>query len=276
MHAQHCLVNGQATDLVSSRDRGLLYGDGLFETMAVIAGKIPLWKWHMGRLQRGCQRLNITCPQVDVLRAEVELLARGEQRAIIKLILTRGQGGRGYAPQTDDMSTRIVQRHAWPELPRAHWEVGVKVITCQLQLARQPLLAGIKHLNRLEQILARAEWHDPVIQEGLLRDSEGYIIEAISHNIFLLQGQTLITPDLSQCGVAGVMRDYLLSILQEQGYDVQVALVTRQELLAADALFLCNSIHGIWPICELDGKRFELNPLVCELRDTVAKSVPYP
>ena len=272
----HCLVNGQATDSISSNDRGLLYGDGLFETMAVINGKIPLWQLHANRLQQGCARLKLDCPHADVLQSEVEQLATDAERAVIKLILTRGVGGRGYAPQTTTNPTRILQRHPWPEAPRDYWETGVNVIFCEQHLARQPALAGIKHLNRLEQVLARAEWQDPSIQEGLLADSKGNIIEAVSHNVFLVNGETLTTPDLRYSGVAGVMREYLLQLLKDKGYSVEVAAVTRQALLDADAVFLCNSVHGIWPICELDGKHYPQNRLVCGLRDTVAQVIPYP
>lgn len=270
-----CLVNGQASDGVSCDDRGLSYGDGLFETMAVVAGKIPLWDWHMQRLQRGCERLKFACPDVEVLYAEVAQLLRGTQRAVIKLMLTRGRGGRGYASATSSVPTRIVQCHPWPELPRRYWESGVKVIFCEQRLARQPVLAGIKHLNRLEQVLARAEWEDTEIQEGLLADTEGAIIEAVSHNLFLVSGETLTTPALHFSGVAGVMREYLLSYLRDNGYTANVVPVTRQAVMAADAVFLCNSIHGIWPVCELDGKYYSRNPLVCDLRDTIAGMIPY-
>ena len=161
-------------------------------------------------------------------------------------------------------------------MSRDHWESGVKVIFCEQRLARQPTLAGIKHLNRLEQVLARREWQDPSIQAGLLADTTGDIIEAVSHNLFLVRGESLVTPDLQYCGVAGVMREYLLSLLKYEGVSVQVTTVSRQDILAADAIFLCNSIQGVWPVCELDGKSYRQNRLVCELRDTVAQIIPYP
>lgn len=269
------LVNGQATDLISSYDRGLLYGDGLFETMAVVAGKVPLWSYHVDRLQRGCDRIKLPCPSTGVLQHEVEQLACDSERAVIKLMLTRGSGGRGYLSPTHPIPTRIVQRHPWPELPRANWDSGVKVIFCEQRLARLPALAGIKHLNRLEQVLARAEWRDPAIQEGLLADTEGDIIEAVSHNIFIVKGKGLATPDLGYCGVAGVMREYIFRLLKDKGVPVKVATISRQDVLAADAIFLCNSVNGIWPVCELEGKHYQQNRLICELRDTVAQLIPY-
>ena len=276
MNAQLCLVNGEVQDHISSSDRGLLYGDGLFETMAVVDGKIPLWSLHLNRFQQSCQRLKLDCPPVSVLQTEIRQLSQDVERAIIKLILTRGVGGRGYAPLATTLPTRILQRHPWPESPRANWETGVKVIFCEQTLARQPALAGIKHLNRLEQVLARGEWQDPAVQEGLLADSEGNIIEAVSHNVFLINGESLSTPDLRYSGVAGVMREYILSIVQEKGRSVQVSSISKEDILRADAVFLCNSLHGIWPICELDGKHYPKNDLVCDLRDSIAQLIPFP
>jgi 4-amino-4-deoxychorismate lyase len=276
MQPQHCLVNGQSTDRLSNSDRGLLYGDGLFETMAVIDGTIPLWSRHLRRLQHGCQRLHLACPPVDILQSEIQQLSHAAPRAVLKLILTRGEGGRGYAPASGHSPTRIVQRHPWPDTPRANWEPGINVRYCATRLARQPALAGIKHLNRLEQVLARAEWQDPTIQEGLVRDNEGNIIEATSHNLFIVTGTTVSTPDLSQCGVAGVMREHILAMLQADACDVRVAKITDAEVRSADAVFLCNSIHGIWPICELEGKHYAPNRLVCDLRERVAHLIPYP
>ena len=254
----------------------MLYGDGLFETMAVVGGQVPLLSLHLERLQGGCRRLLLDCPDVELLQDEIRQLSGDAERAIIKLILTRGVGGRGYALPAASTPTRILQRHPWPETAREYWDPGVKDRFCEQRLARQPALAGIKHLNRLEQVLARAEWQDATIQEGLLADSEEYIIEAVSHNIFLVNGETLSTPDLRYSGVAGVMREYILSILRNKGCAVRITDITRQDVLSADAVFLCNSIHGVWPICELDSKPYRQNRLVCDLRDTVAQLISYP
>lgn len=270
------LINGQAADQVSSRDRGLFYGDGLFETMAVVDNRIPLWDYHLARLREGCERLKLPCPPQALLEEEIHQVVVRGQRAILKLILTAGQGGRGYARPDTTIATRILQRHAWPVMPRTNWDPGIRAMFCTQQLAHQPALAGIKHLNRLEQVLARTEWQVPDIQEGILADREGDIIEAVSHNLFIVRGDTVLTPDLSQCGVAGVMREYILSWLRTRDIDVMVTRLDRAAVLAADAVFLCNSIHGIWPICDLDGHSFTQNRLVCELRETVAQMIPYP
>jgi 4-amino-4-deoxychorismate lyase len=270
------LINGQPAEQISSHDRGLYYGDGLFETMAVVDGAIPLWQRHLARLQQGCDRLQLACPTQAVLETEIRQLVQDKHRAIVKLILTRGQGGRGYAQPETVVATRILQRHPWPAMPRRYWETGVNVIFCRQRLARQPALAGIKHLNRLEQVLARSEWQTADIQEGVLADTQGNIIEAVSHNLFMVKANTVITPDLQYAGVAGVMREYVLSWLQQQGIPLSITQIDKATLLAADTVFLCNSIHGIWPICDLDGKSYAENRLVCELRDAVAEVIPYP
>lgn len=270
------LFNGLAVDQISSHDRGLYYGDGLFETLAVIDGKIPLWQKHLARLAHGCRRLKLSCPDQKILFTEARLLAETQTRAILKIIITRGQGGRGYALPDTQQATRILQLHDWPDLPEAYWRQGVRVIYCRQQLAQQPVLAGIKHLNRLEQVLARSEWQDDTIQEGLLCDSHGDIIEAVSHNIFMLKDEHFITPDLQHCGVAGVMRDYVLNWLRKHDYSINMRRLDKTMLQDADAVFLCNSVHGIWPICDLDGKSYPQNRLVCELRDAVAQLIPYP
>jgi len=269
-------VDAAQRQSISADDRGLLYGDGLFETMAVVDGEVPLWDLHAERLQAGCRRLRLACPSLPELHSELVTRTGGTKRAILKLILTRGVGGRGYAIDPESVPSVILQLHPWPELPQEYWTRGVKVRFCSMSLARQPALAGIKHLNRLEQVLARAEWTTPDIQEGLLADSEGYVIEAVSHNLFVLEGQTFATPDLDQCGVAGVMRGYILDILRQQGCEIRITRLDRHALVAADAVFLCNSIHGIWPVCELETRHYAENRLLCELRDEVARLIPYP
>lgn len=271
-----CLINGEIQAAISNQDRGLMYGDGLFETISVVAGQIPLWSLHLARLQHGCKRLRLACPSVEILQQEIAQLTDGIERAIVKVVLTRGVGGRGYNVPAEVNVTRILQCHAWLEMPRAYWETGVKIIFCEQSLARQQVLAGIKHLNRLEQVLARMEWNDSTIQEGLLADTEGNIIEAISHNLFIVKGETIMTPDLSLSGVAGVMREYLLDLLKETSRSAQVTRLTREDVLSADAVFLCNSVHGIWPVCDIEGKFYPSNPLVCELRDKVAQVIAYP
>ncbi len=239
---------------ISLDDRGFNYGDGLFETMAVVGGDISLLDYHFARLKRGLAALKINIC-IETLRPQVmnelKLPQATGDNYILKLIVTRGVGGRGYAFD-NNLPGCVYFRHCpWPNYPVKNSQQGVITRLCQLRLAQQPALAGIKHLNRLEQVLARQEWQDSEIAEGLLLDSAGNLIEGVSSNIFLVKGKTLLTPKLDQCGVAGVMRAYLIQLAQQ--FDLQVAEVQLQleQVRQADEVFICNSVIGIWPVIKI-------------------------
>lgn len=246
------LINGHDSLTVSAEDRGLLYGDGLFETIAVHKG-VPLrWERHLQRLMIGCERLGIHCPDVTALTLEALELCKGHERAVLKLIVTRGAGGRGYRAPAQPQVTRILACHPWPDYPPDHARDGVRVRLCDTRLAQQPALAGIKHLNRLEQVLARAEWNDEEIAEGLLFDREDHVIEGTMSNLFLASEGQLITPDLSDCGVAGIMRAMIIETATDIGVTCSVRPVARAELFDAAELLLCNSLIGLWPVRQID------------------------
>lgn len=243
------LVNGSATGCVAPDDRGLHYGDGLFETLAVLDGRPLLWSQHLERLRSGCARLGIVCPDESRLLEEALTLCRDRSRAVLKLIVTRGRGGRGYRASPDMAATRIVSLHPWPDYPQAWYRDGITVRLCTTALARQPLLAGLKHLNRLEQVLARREWDDPDIAEGLMCDDHGQLIEGTMSNVFMtLPDGTLVTPALDHCGVRGILRDRILAACAQLVLPCEVRPLTTADLDAAGELFVCNSIAGIWPI----------------------------
>ncbi|MBL6934993.1 MAG: aminodeoxychorismate lyase [Alphaproteobacteria bacterium] len=259
-------VNGEAADTLPVSDRGLAYGDGLFETIAVREGKLEFWGRHLARLREGCERLRIPEPDLGELAREAERLLNGQRtiqgvdQGILKIIITRGSGGRGYRAPESPEPTRIVAFHPWPEIPDSHALEGVKIRRCDLQLSHQPALAGIKHLNRLENVLARGEWDDPDIAEGLLCDGEGNVIEGTMSNLFIEREGILLTPDLSRCGVAGIIRAVVMEEASSQGLCVEVTDIRYEDATTADALFLTNSVMGIWPVCELDGKAFVISP----------------
>ena len=242
-------------DVLPPTDRGLHYGDGLFETMAVEAGRIRLLERHMHRLAWGAERLAIPLPSQDALADNLHLAARALGEGILKLILTRGSGGRGYAPPAVAEPGLVLLRYpqALPALEPL--PVGIRVRRCDLRLARQPRLAGIKHLNRLEYVLARAEWKDATLAEGLLWDCEGELIEATTSNVFLFHDGKLFTPMLDQCGVAGVMRAEVMACAGRLGMAVEEARLRLEDLLAADEVFLSNSLHGIRSVRALHGER---------------------
>jgi len=263
------LIDGIPAVVVPAADRGLQYGDGLFETIAVVDGRPCLWDRHLARLRAGCVRLAIPLPDPDLLQAEVLALAKGQGRAVLKLIVTRGEGGRGYRPPHPARPRRILRLHPWPDHPPAWRSAGVRVRYCRTRLGHQPLLAGLKHLNRLEQVLARAEWDDPDIGEGLMLDLDGTVVEGTQTNLFALTAGRLVTPLLDRCGVNGVVRQVVIETAWMQGLAVEEARLTPVELARADALFLTSSLAGLWPVRELDGRVLDPRGIPGELSRTV-------
>lgn len=264
----HCWVNGAPGEHLSVRDRGLAYGDGLFETIAVRGGRIPLLARHMARLADGCRRLFIPLDPVQ-MESELQAFAGQLGEGVAKLIVTRGEGQRGYAPPQPCQPLRILQAAPLPQYPTVHAEQGVSLFPCVTRLAEQPALAGLKHLNRLEQVLARAEWQDAECAEGLMRDSSGRVIEGVYSNLFLVVAGGLVTADLSRCGVAGVMRAEILQQAQLLGLPVELRDISLDELLNADEVFLCNSLYGIWPVRALRERHWPVGPLTRKLQAIV-------
>ncbi|MET0065501.1 MAG: aminodeoxychorismate lyase [Candidatus Thiodiazotropha sp.] len=255
------LIDGLASEQVPVTDRGLQYGDGLFETIAVLEGCMPLWSRHMARLQRGEERLGFPITDKHLLEREAKQLCVGVERGIVKIILTRGSGGRGYRPPTASQPRRILGLHPWPEYPPAWYRNGVRVRVCETRLSRQPRLAGIKHLNRLEQVLARDEWDDPEIAEGLMFDDLGNLICGTQSNLFVLHGNDLLTPDLSQSGVAGVMRELVLASAAGLGLIARQVRLRVEDLENADGLFLTNAVWGVCPVSQVAEVAFDLDRL---------------
>jgi len=263
-----CWVNGVPDERISVRDRGLAYGDGLFETISVRQAKPRLLHRHLQRLTLGCQRLHIPI-EVDQLQVEISSFTGQVDDGVVKLIVTRGEGLRGYALPQPQQPQRILISLPLPNYPAANAEKGVKLFSCTTRLAEQPLLAGIKHLNRLEQVLARAEWQGPDYAEGLMLDQSGRVIEGVFSNLFMARSGQLLTPSLQRCGVAGVMREEILEQAQRLGIRCDVRDIAYAELLAADEVFLCNSLYGIWPVRELEGHCWEIGELTRVLQKSL-------
>lgn len=258
-------VDGRpATDLFLG-DRGLAYGDGLFETIAVRRGRAVLLPRHLARLAEGLRRLAIDLDPV-VLESELQAFLAELGEGVAKLIITRGDGLRGYAPPQPAQPRRILLGNPLPSYPAVNAEHGVCLYPCVTRLAEQPLLAGLKHLNRLEQVLARGEWQDLAFAEGLMRDVSGRVVEGVFSNLFLVRKGVLLTPELSRCGVAGVMRAEVLAQAERSGITCEVRDISFAELQAADEVFLCNSLYGIWPVRELAVCVWPAGPLTRKLQ----------
>jgi len=261
------LVDGRPCDTVSATDRGLHFGDGVFETIAIEDERPLCLDRHLERLAAGCTRLAIAAPAPTTIELECARLLEGVSLGVLKVIVTRGTGGRGYAPDPAATPTRIVARYPWPDYPARHRREGVAVHICTTRLGRNRRLAGLKSLNRLEQVLARAEPDGGQSSEGLMLDDMQHVIEGTMSNVFVRRGDRLTTPDLSECGVAGIMRDLILESARAlPGTRVDVAPMRVEDLLAADECFLSNSLIGIWPIRILHGTTLDVGPMAHELR----------
>ncbi|PIV33102.1 MAG: aminodeoxychorismate lyase [Lysobacterales bacterium CG02_land_8_20_14_3_00_62_12] len=247
-------IDGQANALLPISDRGLHYGDGLFTSLRVHDGR-PCWlAAHGERLRQGAERLALPMVAAAVLIGEIEQAAALPNAGVIKVLLTRGDGARGYAPGPSS-TRRIVLVYRAPLIDPMLYQQGIRLRWCATQLGEQPRLAGIKHLNRLEQVLARGEWQGADIGEGLMCDAQDRVIAATSANLFARFGTELLTPALDRCGIAGLCRAAVLAT-PAPGFTVAVANLSRLDLRSADELFLSNCLRGIVPVQELAGQRY--------------------
>ena len=260
------LVNGQPGESISALDRGLAYGDGVFRTIAVKRGTPFNWQRHYSKLQHDCDVLQITCPPAELLLGELQSLCSQQQDFVAKIIITRGIGQRGYAPSTDQMATRILSVSPATHSDQEYYSTGITAHVCRLKLGHQPLLAGIKHLNRLENVLAARECQEADAPEGLLEDEDGFVISGTRTNLFMLHNSTLYTPDLVRCGVAGVQRDRVIAWANAQDLPCKIASIRMEELLQADEIFLVNSVIGLWPIRKLLGYHRTIHPVSWQIQ----------
>ena len=260
------LREGRVLAWVEPDDRGLAYGDGLFETLLVHRGEPVWWREHWQRLQRGADRLGLPLPDEAFVRRECDVLMGEVERAVLKIVLTRGGGGRGYAPPPDSTPTVVLSRHGVPAAPAQ----GLSLRYARTTLAIQPALAGIKHLNRLEQVLARAEPNDADFDEALMCDGEDRVVSATAGNLFALLAGRWLTPSVERCGVAGIAREWILANVP----GAAVAELNGADISRADALFLCNSVRGILPVRRLGMKEWPRDDLVAPLRARLAEAQP--
>jgi 4-amino-4-deoxychorismate lyase len=258
------LVNGQSTG-VDPADRGLAYGDGLFETMALRDGHIRWLDLHLDRLEEGCRRLEIPAPSRALLADEIGTHAPPNGRAVVKVIVTRGSGTRGYLPPEPATPTRVLAISSWPEYPTLNYREGISVHVCRLRIGENPALAGIKHLCRLEQVLAQLELRGQAVQQGLMLDARGNVVGGTSSNVFAVLGTELVTPTLARCGIKGVMRRAVLETARTLRVNVEERDLTLPQLLAAGELFMTNAVFGLWPVTEIDGKPFSVGPITARL-----------
>jgi 4-amino-4-deoxychorismate lyase len=264
------LIDGAAASTVSVLDRGLHYGDGLFETIACRGGQARFLAYHLERLGGGCERLRIRFGAHAVLRDEIERLASLNDLSLIKVILTRGIAtARGYGPKGDETATRVVLRYSWPQEDPSARQDGVVVRVAEQRLGENTVLAGLKHLNRLEHVLARSEWQDPRIAEALLFSSSGLLVSGTMSNVFIVKDGKLRTPRIERCGVAGVMRRVVLQEASRAGIEREECDLIADDLNRADEVFLTNARIGIWPVRALDSRALAPGALTRRLQDLI-------
>ena len=270
-----CFLNGEQTSTVAAQDRGLAYGHGLFETIRLVDRSAPLLRYHLSRLISGADTLGLAIDQSLLEHYIQQLVEASPADGIIKIIVTAGCGGRGYYRATAVKPTYVLQWFPFVDCDAFRRQQGIDLEYCQHQLPHSPALAGIKHLNRLDQVMARAEWQDD-FAEGLMQDQQGNVVEGVSSNIFIYQHGLWITPNLDQCGVSGVMRQYLLEeLLPRCSFQVMETNISIDQLLSAEEVFICNSIVGIWPVVSLEGQgEWSLGKNTLKVQGMLYKELP--
>jgi 4-amino-4-deoxychorismate lyase len=265
------LINGVETDHIAVNDRGFQYGDGLFETIEVLDGQPIFLEQHLSRLGADCLRLKIPKPDLKQLTDEIANVCKLAQKAVLKVIITRGAGGRGYRQPEAIQPTRVVSLYPYPEYSQTYAEQGINARFCGIRLGLNPALAGIKHLNRLEQIMARAEWDDPTIQEGIMSDINNQVIEGTMTNLFYVKDNIIYTASLKLSGVSGVMRGIIKALIAEHKLTLIEHGYNKDALLNADEVFVCNSIIGIWPVKQIENVSFAADKLTKQLQTWLAQ-----
>ncbi|MCK7315934.1 aminodeoxychorismate lyase [Enterobacter cloacae] len=264
------LINGLEQDSLPASDRATQFGDGCFTTARIVDGDVCLLDAHIRRLQTACETLLIPFTQWDTLRQEMRQLASEKRNGVLKAIISRGSGGRGYSGASCQHPTRILSVSAYPaHYPRWRDE-GVTLTLSPVRLGRNPMLAGIKHLNRLEQVLIRTHLEQTAADEALVLDSEGFITECCAANLFWRQGKTVFTPSLEQAGVNGIMRQFCLQQLARSDFYVVEVNAREEALQAADEIVICNALMPVIPVraygqfCLPSRELFEFLAPICE------------
>ena len=260
------IVNGIETSEISVKDRALNYGDGIFETIAVFGHQLHFWKAHYNRLQKGCELLGIKTPSEKSLLTDIQKLSLNDGNSVVKIIVSRGQGGRGYLADSSVSPGIIITLNNWPSFVESYRQKGIHTRLCQHRLIINPVLAGIKHLNRLDQVIARNEWHNDQIQEGLMLDQHDCLVEGTATNLFMKFDKQWVTSAVADCAVAGITRQAVINYLNKNNIYITERKLKISELDSVTEMFVCNSVWGIVPVLSCDGYHFEVSDDVRQLQ----------
>ncbi|MBJ3815485.1 aminodeoxychorismate lyase [Shimwellia pseudoproteus] len=242
------LINGAWQETVPASDRGLQFGDGCFTTARILHGQVRFIERHLARLLAGCQRLGIPQPDSVILADEMQTLARDQGTGTLKVVITRGSGGRGYSAHGCDMPRRILSVSGVPGHYAQWQQQGITLVLSPIRMGCNPALAGIKHLNRLEQVLIRSHLEQIHAPEALVLDSDGMLVECCAANLFWRKNHRVYTPDLALAGVDGTMRQHIIARLRYGGWTVEEVREPAATLAQADEVFICNALMPIIPV----------------------------
>jgi 4-amino-4-deoxychorismate lyase len=259
-------VPASLSHAIAANDRGFHYGDGLFETALLTGGSVRFLDDHLQRLAAGCERLGIPAPEPETLLSEISRVTAGLHSGVLKIVISRGAAARGYRPSPDAQPTRLIAVYAAPEESAGR---SICLRWCDTRLGRNARLAGIKHLNRLEQVLAQAEWQTVSIDEGLMLDTEGELVCGTASNVFVVREGVLVTPDLRFCGVRGVMRAQVLQAAAAMGIATSEEPLWPHDVEAASEVFLTNAVCGIRPVSALGPLSWNEHPVARRLMDAL-------
>lgn len=276
MSAPTYIINGSFNHHITPLDRGFSYGDGVFRTLKMRGG-LPLnWPLHYQKLVADCAAIGIVCPSAELLMSDFEQLVTlqdtdKQAENVAKIIITRGEGERGYQPPAVTSPTRVVIKSSMPQYLAAYDDTGVTLTLCQTRLSPQGKLAGVKHLNRLENVLARMEWRDETIFDGLLLDQQNNVIECTMSNVFIRINNTLFTPDLSQCGVAGVTRQRVLSVAHVLNLKIEITSFSLYDFTKADEVMICNSLFGCYQVTRFLNQTWPIQHMAKSFKQLLAQ-----
>lgn len=255
------LINGQWQTEIAANDRALQFGDGCFTTAAIFNGNIGFMAQHIRRLRLGCERLQIPFTEWHLLEDECRQLAAKEKRGVLKVIISRGSGGRGYSLVGCHHPTRILSISPYPTFYDDWKKQGITLALSPVCLGVNPHLAGIKHLNRLEQVLIRTHLEQTSAQEALVLDSEGWLTECCAANLFWRKGSQVFTPYVDRAGVNGTMRQHIIACLQGSGWQVCEVRARLETLADADELIVCNALMPVVPVKQAESWRYDVREL---------------
>lgn len=240
----------------TATSRALHYGDGVFRTLLWSQGRAVDWALHVDKLAADCAALDLRMPDADLLAAEVTRVVGAAQAATVKIIVARKTVERGYRPAGSE-SERWVIASAAPRFDPKAYRDGIVLGASAVIVSEQPLLAGLKHLNRLDQVLASRAWPDG-IDELVMTDAGGHVVGGTRTNLFCVTGSIVMTPRLDRCGVAGIMRRKILECSVSMGVPTQLARFSLSDLKRADEVFVCNALVGLWPVRAFDGRSWSV------------------